>query len=357
MSGWDHGPVMTSAPTPTDPAAQLPPGWTSSPAGASDVPALHALLVRHEQAARGGSGVSVEEVEADVVGSGAASRRHQVLRDADDGIRGWATAWDRAAGRVIVAVVVDPSLDADDADAAGLALYSMVADEAAHHARERGLEMTQLDAGAFAGDERQHRWLDASGYEHVRTWWQMSRPVVPAEAETGAFPPPKEGVVVRQVEQPAEGARPVDDDLRAVHDVMEEAFTDHFNYHSESFDEFVERLREAHGHRWDHWWLAELVDGPAQPAGALVSEVVPGGEGEPDGSYVSYIGVLRNARGRGVGRSLLQAVIAAAASRGRDHVGLEVDATSPTGAEHLYTSIGFATKYVTESWHRDLPVS
>ncbi|HZI98365.1 MAG TPA: N-acetyltransferase [Actinomycetales bacterium] len=351
---------MTSAPDPTDPhapAPPLPPGWTSHAAASADVHALHALLVQHEQEARGGSGASIGDVEADVVGSGAASRRHQVLRDADGQVRGWATAWDRAAGRVIVAVVVDREVDSDSADAAGVALYSQAATDAAHLARERGLAVTQLDAGAFEGDERQHRWLRAAGYSHVRTWWQMSRPVVPAEGEPGAFPPPKEGVVVRQVEQETEGGRPSDADLRAVHDVMEEAFTDHFNYHEEAFDEFVERQREAHGHRWDHWWLAELVDGPAEPAGALVGEFVPGGTGKPNGSYVSYIGVLRNARGRGVGRSLLQAIIADAASRGRDHVGLEVDATSPTGAEHLYTSMGFVTKYTTESWHRDLPVT
>jgi hypothetical protein len=37
-------------------------------------------------------------------------------------------------------------------------------------------------------------------------------------------------------------------------------------------------------------------------------------------------------------------------------VGLEVDADSSTGAAGLYTSMGWTTKYVTESWHRDVPV-
>jgi hypothetical protein len=32
-----------------------------------------------------------------------------------------------------------------------------------------------------------------------------------------------------------------------------------------------------------------------------------------------------------------------------------VDADSPTGAAGLYTSMGWTTKYVTESWHRDVP--
>ena len=76
----------------------------------------------------------------------------------------------------------------------------------------------------------------------------------------------------------------------------------------------------------------------------------------PDGSYVSYLGVLEAARGRGVAKGLLRTIIADAAARGRDRVGLEVDADSPTGADGLYTSMGWKTKYVTESWHRDVPV-
>ena len=145
----------------------------------------------------------------------------------------------------------------------------------------------------------------------------------------------------------ADGGKPVEADLRAVHDVLEAAFTDHFNSKPETFDEFLFRLREDPGHRWDHWWLAE-VDGT--PAGALVATE------RRHGSYVAYIGVIELARGRGVAKGLLRTVIADAAARGRDRVGLEVDADSPTGADRLYRGMGWETSYVTESWHRDVPV-
>jgi mycothiol synthase len=69
---------------------------------------------------------------------------------------------------------------------------------------------------------------------------------------------------------------------------------------------------------------------------------------------VEYIGVDGNARGRGVAKALLHTVIADAAARGRDKVGLEVDADSPTGAEGLYTSMGWETAYTTQSWHKEL---
>uniref|UniRef100_UPI003B3B8EB1 GNAT family N-acetyltransferase n=1 Tax=Nakamurella sp. TaxID=1869182 RepID=UPI003B3B8EB1 len=92
-----------------------------------------------------------------------------------------------------------------------------------------------------------------------------------------------------------------------------------------------------------------------EPAGALVGTVVENDDA-PNASYVDYIGVLGNARGRGVGKGLLRTVIADAARRGRDRVGLEVDADSPTGADGLYTSMGWETKYRTQSWHRDVRV-
>nr|WP_239579112.1 GNAT family N-acetyltransferase [Microlunatus panaciterrae] len=181
----------------------------------------------------------------------------------------------------------------------------------------------------------------------------MSRPVQPEEGEPDALPAPRPGVSIRRVDREADGSV-AEEDVRRVHDVLEQAFVDHFNSHTETFAEFYLRLRTDPGHRWDHWWLAELVDdGPAEPAGALVATVT-GTDGATEGSYVEYLGVLPNARGRGVATSLLYALIADAAQRGRDMVGLEVDADSPTGADRLYTALGFSTAYVTESWHCQL---
>ena len=122
---------------------------------------------------------------------------------------------------------------------------------------------------------------------------------------------------------------PDEEDLREVHDVLEGAFVDHFNHFEETFEEFLHRLREDPGHRWDHWWLAELVDGDdVRPVGTLLGSVSESTSG-PHGSYVEYLGVLEAARGRGVAKGLLSTIIADAAARGRDRVGLEVDADRP----------------------------
>jgi ribosomal protein S18 acetylase RimI-like enzyme len=340
--------------------------WHESAATAADVDDLAALLARHEAAARGWASSGRGPVETDVVGGGSATRRHLVVRDDAGTARGWASVHDRAAGRVVVGVVVDPELDADAASGVADRLFAWAQEQCVDIGRVRGRSVTQMDSGAFADDVRQQEWLQRNGFELVRSWWQMTRPVDPAEGVEGAFRPPSEGVTIRRVRgaDSVDGADGVDgdlpdaDDLRAVHDVLETSFSDHFNSHEERFEEFVARLREDPGHRWDHWWIAELVgeDGATRPVGALVSSVLPAGPSGHEGSYVEYLGVLAAARGRGVASSLLQTVVADAARRGRDRVGLEVDADNPTGAARLYLSAGFVTRYVTQSWHRVVPV-
>ena len=335
--------------------AAVPDGWTVARPDEDDAAELTELLRRHEKRGRGWAGASEDDLLVEVSARGYLTRENVVLRDPEGRIRGWASAHDRAAGRMLLVVVVDRLLDDETADRVADALFAW-ADEAARQVGAgRGLDVQQIDSGAFADDDRQHRWLEHAGFDKVRTWWQMSRPVTPDEAELDSEV--GDGVRIRLVERQGSGM-PSEDDLRTVHDILESAFADHFNSHEETFDEFVFRLREDPGHRWDHWWIAELVDGETpEPAGALVGAVAEGSPGKPDGSYVEYIGVLQNARGRGVAKSLLRTVIADAAGRDRDRVGLEVDADSPTGADALYTSMGWRTKYVTESWHRNVPVT
>ncbi len=326
----------------------LPSGWAARRPGAADVDPLVRLLRRHEREARGWPGATSDSVWAEVTGPGAGTRRHLLVADGDGTVRAWLSAHDRAAGRVLVGLTVDPDLPDAQGDQVAAACWSQAEQWGAQIARERGLATTQLDSGAFADDPRQHRWLEAAGYEHVRDWWQMSRPVRPQESTS--LPPSRPGVVIRPVRR-ADDGMPDESDLRAVHQVLEESFADHFNSYRESFEEFLSRLREDPGHRWDHWWLAD-VDG--RPAGAVVASTLTAPDDAPDradGTYLDYIGVAAQARGRGVAKALLHTVVADAAQRGRDRVDLEVDADSPTGAGGLYVAMGWQTRYVTQSWH------
>ncbi|HXH79639.1 GNAT family N-acetyltransferase [Nocardioides sp.] len=332
----------------------LPQGWqvgTIDGADLSDVDRLIELLRAHERAGRGWATGSEDDVLVEL--QGIEMRENVVLRDEVGVIRAWGSVHDRAEGRMLYVHIVDQTLRDSAARACSDLLFEWASGQAERVGAERGRTVQQIDTGAFADDVRQHEWLEAAGFDKVRTWWQMSRSVTPEESELVPDPASWEegGVVFRRVERQGDGM-PDEVDLRAVHDVLEGAFTDHFNSAEETFHEFIHRLREDPGHRWDHWWLAE-VDGVA--AGALVGTVSTGTSG-PDGSYVAYLGVLASARGRGVAKGLLHTIIADAAACGRDRVGLEVDADSPTRADGLYLAMGWGTKYVTESWHKDVPV-
>jgi mycothiol synthase len=332
----------------------LPAGWTAREPDLAEVGQLTALLEEHQRAVLGSASVDPEAVAVEAAGIGSWTRRQVVVLDDRERVWAWARVHDRAAGRTVVAVDVHPGC-ADEELAR--VLFAWAEGVAVEVAGQRQLNATQLDSGAYADDGRQRRWLAEAGYRQTRTWLQMTRPVRPEEAEPGVLPPVRAGLVIRPVASHENGL-PVAADLRTVHQLLEESFADHFNSYRESFPEFVQRLREDPGHRWDHWWIATAdIEGMQRPAGALVSSVLPPDDTGRQGSYVDYIGVHRRARGRGVAKALLHTVIADTARRGRNRVGLEVDADSPTGADGLYTSMGWTTLYRTESWHREAEAS
>lgn len=336
----------------------LPAGWqvgAPDPADRFDVAALTRLLRDHERHGRGWPGSGVDDVLVEVSEHGLRMRENLVVRDAAGDIRAWGSVHDRAGGRMLFVHIVDRSLEGALADACSDLLLVWAEAQARSVGEARGLAVQQIDTGAFEGDRRQEHWLRGAGFERVRRWWQMSRPVEAGETELVPDPDSwsDRGVRFRRL---SDGERPAESDLRAVHLVLEEAFRDHFNGREETFEEFVHRLEEDPGHAWHQWWLAEIVDGEhPEPVGALVGTLSEGGTG-PGGSYVSYLGVRAAARGRGVARGLLATIVADASRRGHDRVGLEVDADSSTGADRLYLDLGWRTRYVTESWHRHVVV-
>jgi ribosomal protein S18 acetylase RimI-like enzyme len=339
----------------------LPTGWRVDAPDPSDrftLARLTHLLRAHERHGRGWAGSGVDDVLVEVSEAGLRTRQNVVVRDRTGEVQAWGSVHDRAGGRMLFVHIVSRDLPEGLGRTCSDVLVEWAVGQARSVGAARGLEVQQIDTGAFADDDRQHRWLEAAGFTKVRTWWQMSRPVTPEEADLVPSTELWESDKARfRTVRRGPDAMPDVDDLREVHEVLESAFLDHFNSWEETFEEFEHRLREDPGHRWDHWWLAEVTEsGEPVPVGALIGTASESATG-PDGSYVSYIGVLEEARGRGVAKGLLHTIIADAAARGRDRVTLEVDADSSTGADGLYVSLGWKVSYVTESWHRDVVVA
>ena len=132
---------------------------------------------------------------------GLRTRAHVVVRDQAGDIRAWGSVHDRAVGRMVYGHVVDPALDDDLADKCSEVLLTWAVGQAHEVGTARGVAIQQVDTGAFADDRRQHRWLADGRFDRVRTWWQMSRPVV--EADASLVPDPahwtRDGVTFRLV--------------------------------------------------------------------------------------------------------------------------------------------------------------
>ena len=86
------------------------------------------------------------------------------------------------------------------------------------------------------------------------------------------------------------------------------------------------------------WWLAERD-------GELVGCALWWSSG-----WLKDIVVRQSERGRGLGSSLLRQGCAEFARRGKQRVGLKVDASNPTGAPQLYERLGFVTERREQIW-------
>ena len=161
--------------------------------------------------------------------------------------------------------------------------------------------------------------LTSRGYRHVRSSWTMGRRLDPEE-DPGATPA---GVAIRAFEP--------DRDERALHEVNEASFADHWGFRPSPYETFAAEMYEAED--WDPS-LAHLAEVDGEVVGHSVALSFAG-----DG-YVAVLGVVPAWRGRGIAKALLRRAFAELAKRGHREVRLGVDAQNPTGAVALYEGIG-----------------
>ena len=136
-----------------------------------------------------------------------------------------------------------------------------------------------------------------------------------------------------------------DRDIDALFEVTSSSFADHHG-------DVVSPTREG--------FLPLLESTTLHPGGVLLAEDDNGAIGTgwghdlPEGGYISTIGVVRRARGRGVASALLRELFAMFSASGQRHVTLVVDAESLTGATRVYESVGMRTVAVRDLWMRPL---
>ncbi len=161
------------------------------------------------------------------------------------------------------------------------------------------------------------------GFAHVRVFWHMQRAV---DRSFRAIEPPG-GVRIRPFV-------PGDDD-RLSWELLEASFADHFGQDPASFEAFRHDVLES-----DTWepGLAAIAELDGEPVGIVTGFAVE------ETGWVGDLGVLASARGRGVGRALLEHEFALLAARGFERLQLNVDSQNETGAPGLYAAAGMTVR-------------
>ena len=307
---------------------------TIRPVTLEDAPAIAELLLASDTAALGRSDYTLTEVEGDLRRD---DLEHTGWYDESGALIGY--GWVGREGdssKVEVDAYVHPERDA----ALGPQVLATLEARGLELATEAGHDHALYDTAAYRQDDRTNGWLRERGFEVATTFTRMRidlpGPVTP--------PQPPAGVVIRL----SDGG---DTDLRIAHDIDEKAFTEHYGHVPRTFEKFRDRFEE-HGPEWSRLWLGD-VDGA--PAGLLIGtqQFVE----EENAGYVRIVGVLRQARGRGLAKALLHTYFAAAQAEGRGAVLLHVDQGNVTSALGLYESVGMRAVLQIDAWTKRVTTS
>ena len=307
--------------------------WRRGADGASDprdVQVLLDLVLEAERAAIGETDSTTDDVEEMFAGP---TTDHDACVIVEDDGTAVAFAWiefdPTTAESWIDAYVLPDRGELLD----GLLRYA-VAVATEHRSQVPDTTVWSLRSGSFASDAQLAAALERAGFERVRRFWRMRIDLT--GAVTVAQPLPA-GVEI--VDARADPLR------RTAYQVQTTSFHDHWNHttrpYAEWFGFFDQPYLDPGG-----WWLL-TVDGV--PAAVCILD---DSRRDIDEGYVRSLGVLREFRGRGLARLLLEHAFAYYRRRGMVGVQLGVDSESPTGANHLYESVGMTPHRVIDAWSR-----
>ena len=324
-------------------------GWVLRPVDPeTDVAAVYSLVRTHELEAMGWSDVTLDEVEWMMTNPEAMLDEHRVLEVGGVPV-GALLVEVQPHGREVFldpyAVGTDhrPMLDAllqvGLAAAPRLSSVNPAPPQPSGDPYVLAADRWQVLSGAFRQDAAHSAALAGAGFRPIRTFWRMAWDV--------------SGVSSQHLRPPAGVTRRAasnDDDLRIIHALDRDTFSEHFgSTHDEPYDEWLASTLARPGYSIERCWIAEL-DG--EPVGVCIEDDSRAEFGE---DHVGLLGVTKAVRGRGIARWLLTCAALDALERGRTVLCLSVDGENTTGATALYDSMGFAQRSVFDVWCYPLP--
>jgi mycothiol synthase len=239
-------------------------------------------------------------------------RDTRVLRDAETVIAYGGAIWKHPdeGGPLNLSVRVHP-----DYRGAGIGTsLTTWGERLAHERGSEGVRAFTADRDASAQDL-----LRSRGYVQVRSSFTMRKDL--EAGEDPGTPPPR--VSIRRYE---------DADERVLFELDQASFAEDWGFRPMSFESFNQEL---HGEDWDPS-LVFLADAGEETVGYVVPFLF-----ETCG-YVGSLGVLKEWRGRGIGKALLRRSFAELAGRGMREARLGVDTQNVYGAVALYEGVGMS---------------
>lgn len=196
----------------------------------------------------------------------------------------------------------------------------------------------KAEAGAFVQDEVYLGVLEAAGFTEVRRFWHMHIDLGSEHLETPEAPA---GVSIT--------VATTDEEQRLLHRIDEIAFAEHFGFVPHPYEEWIPWFRDRRDARPELWRLAWL-DG--EPVGLCLQD---DSRIERGAGHVRVLGVVPEARSRGIATWLLRSAFSQAASEGRTAMTLTVDSDNTTRATALYERAGMKPERVIVLLRRPLP--
>ncbi len=294
----------------------LPPGYTSRPATPDDLDDVATLLDVWDLSYFGDANANREGVQyrwgspwVDLV------RDVRVIHASDGSLAAYAQhSTPDPAARYEVDAVVHPS---HQGRGLGAAMLAWTEDKTRSQlASGSGIALWNSTG---APDVQGLRLLQTNGYRHIRTFWEM---LLDLDGTFGAGEAPA-GVTIRPHEPGV--------DERGAHETLDEAFSTHFGYFQESFEQWWEH---QHADETFDPTLGFVAEADGQIVGASINGVIDGT------GWVYELGVRQARQGQGIGRALLRHTFAMFAANGVRVGRLGVDTENVTGALELYRSVG-----------------
>lgn len=200
----------------------------------------------------------------------------------------------------------------------GRGLGTEILDRAEEFARTEGV--SRIMTGTAELDAAARALFESKGYREVRRFYQMAIELT----EAPAAPVLPAGLVVDELR---------DDEYEAFYTALNEAFAEHWEWHPQPFEEWLERRQGQHRDEHGPVWFV-VRDGDELAAVTRNDANVSGG------GHVGAIGVRPAWRGKGLAKALLQQTFGEFWRRGTTRVTLDVDSQNATGAVALYERVG-----------------